>query len=104
MKKLRSKVWAFLFGKIFYICVMALLFKTKPLMIEAIQWNGKNHLEVMSFCTSCYFTTHGKVKDLFIDPLESSETVCLNDFIVKTVTGKFVVYTPDAFVATFENA
>lgn len=83
---------------------MPLLFKTKPLMIEAVQWNGKNHMEVMDFCETCYFTTHGHVKDLLIDPTESNEVVCTNDFIVKTVTGKFVVYTPEAFVATFENA
>lgn len=83
---------------------MPLLFKTKPLMIEAVQWNGKNHMEVMNFCETCYFTTHGHVKDLLIDPTESNEVVCVNDFIVKTVTGKFVVYTPEAFVATYENA
>lgn len=83
---------------------MPLLFKTKPLMIEAVQWNGKNHMEVMNFCETCYFTTHGHVKDLLIDPTESNEVVCINDFIVKTVTGKFVVYTPEAFVATYENA
>ena len=83
---------------------MAQLFKTKPLMIEAVQWNGKNHLEVMDFCETCYFTTHGHVKDLLIDPLETNEVVFINDFIVKTITGKFVVYTPEAFIATFENA
>ena len=73
-------------------------------MVEAIQWNGNNRSEVSDFCTTCYFTLHGHVKDLMIDPLESSEVVCINDFIVKTVTGKFVVYTPEAFIATFENA
>jgi hypothetical protein len=83
---------------------MPQLFKTKPLMIETVQWNGKNHMEVMEFCETCYFTTHGHVKDLLIDPTESNEVVCINDFIVKTVTGKFVVYTPEAFIATFENA
>ena len=83
---------------------MAQLFKTKPLMVEAIQWKGNNRSEVSDFCTTCYFTLHGHVKDLMIDPLESSEVVCINDFIVKTVTGKFVVYTPEAFIATFENA
>jgi len=83
---------------------MPQLFKTKPLMIETVQWNGKNHMEVIDFCETCYFTTHGHVKDLLIDPSETNEVVCLNDFIVKTVTGKFVVYTPEAFVATFENA
>lgn len=83
---------------------MAQLFKTKPLMIETVQWNGKNHMEVMDFCETCYFTTHGHVKDLLIDPTETNEVVCINDFIVKTVTGRFVVYTPEAFIATFENA
>jgi hypothetical protein len=83
---------------------MPQLFKTKPLMIETVQWNGKNHMEVMEFCETCYFTTHGHVKDLLIDPTETNEVVCINDFIVKTVTGKFVVYTPEAFIATFENA
>ena len=83
---------------------MPQLFKTKPLMIETVQWNGKNHMEVIDFCETCYFTTHGHVKDLLIDPSETNEVVCLNDFIVNTVTGKFVVYTPEAFVATFENA
>jgi hypothetical protein len=97
------KAQAFLFEKVFYICVMAQLFKTKPLMVEAIQWNGNNRSEVSDFCTTCYFTLHGHVKDLMIDPLESNEVVCINDFIVKTVTGKFVLYTPEAFIATFEN-
>lgn len=82
---------------------MPQLFKTKPLMIETVQWNGSNHMEVMDFCETCYFTTHGHVKDLLIDPTESNEVVCVNDFIVKTVTGRFVVYTPEAFIATFEN-
>ena len=82
---------------------MAQLFKTKPLMIEAVQWNGKNHLEVMDFCDTCYFTTHGHVKDLLLDPAESNEVVCLNDFIVKTITGRYMAYTPEAFIATFEN-
>ena len=82
---------------------MPQLFTTKPLMIEAVQWNGKNHLEVMDFCKTCYFTTHGHVKDLLLDPTENNEVVCLNDFIVKTVTGKYLAYTPEEFIATFEN-
>jgi hypothetical protein len=43
------------------------------------------------------------VKDLLLDPAESNEVVCLNDFIVKTVTGKYMAYTPQDFIATFEN-
>ena len=82
---------------------MPQLFKTKPLMIEAVQWNGRNHLEVMGFCETCYFTTHGHVKDLLLDPTESNAVVCLNDFIVKTVTGKYLAYTSEEFIATFEN-
>lgn len=78
-------------------------FRQKPLIIEAVQWNGSNHIEVMNFCDTCYFTLHGKVKDLFIDPSESNEVVCLNDFIVKTMTGKFKVFTLEEFIATYEN-
>jgi len=82
---------------------MAQLFKTKPLMVEVLQYTGSNRNEVLEFCSTCYFTLHGHVKDLLIDPLESDEEVCVNDFIGKTVTGRFVVYTPEAFIATFEN-
>ena len=72
-------------------------------MVEVLQYTGSNRNEVLDFCSTCYFTLHGHVKDLLIDPLESDEVVCINDFIVRTVTGRFVVYTPEAFIATFEN-
>ena len=78
-------------------------FKKKPVVIEAVQWTGSNQFEVMNFCKTCYFTSHGVVKDLYIDTLEGDMLANVNDYIIKGVAGEFYACKPEIFALTYEN-
>lgn len=82
---------------------MAQKFKKKPVVIEAVQWTGKNQFEILSFCKTCYFTSHGIVKDLYIDTLEGDMLANVDDYIIKGVAGEFYACKPDIFALTYEN-
>jgi hypothetical protein len=79
-------------------------YRKKPVVIQAVQWDGKNQFEVMNFCKSCYFTSHGVVKDLYIDTLEGDMKASVNDYIIKGVEGEFYACKPNIFELTYENA
>jgi hypothetical protein len=82
---------------------MAQKFKKRPVVIEAVRWTGENHHEVLSFCKTCYFTSHGVVKDLYIDTLEGDMLANEGDYIIKGVAGEFYSCKPDIFALTYEN-
>ena len=87
-------------------------FRKKPIVIDAVQWNGKNFDEIMNFMQ--YF--HGnkfnyenaeeqayKTKQLTIQTDEGLMTASLNDWIVKGVKGEFYPCKPDVFELTYEK-
>ncbi len=82
---------------------MAQKFKKKPVVVEAVQWTGKNQREILNFCKDCYFTSHGVVKDLYIDTLEGDMLANEGDYIIKGVAGEFYACKPDIFALTYEN-
>lgn len=77
-------------------------YKKKPVIIEAIQWNGENLSEIGEF-------TEGKVKVknhesvLIISTLEGNMYVSLNDYIIKGVNGDFYPCKPYIFAKTYEE-
>jgi hypothetical protein len=77
-------------------------YRKKPVVIEAVQWDGKNQFEIMNFCKSCYFTSYGTVKDLFIDTLEGDMQATVGDYIIKGVEGEFYPCKPKIFELTYE--
>jgi hypothetical protein len=77
-------------------------YRKKPVVVEAVQWDGKNQFEITSFCKSCYFTSYGTVKDLFIDTLEGDMKVAIGDYIIKGVEGEFYPCKPKIFKLTYE--
>ena len=82
---------------------MAQKFRKKPVVIEAVQWDGKNQFEILNFCKSCYLTSHGTVKDLYIDTLEGDTLANVGDYIIKGVAGEFYACKPEIFALTYEN-
>jgi hypothetical protein len=82
---------------------MAQKFKKKPVIIEAVQWTGDNHFEIMNFCKTCYLTSSGTVKDLYIDTLEGDMLANVGDYIIKGVAGEFYACKPEIFALTYEN-
>lgn len=76
-------------------------FRKKPVVIEAIQWTGKNWEEVEKFIS------RGQVGgwiggDLHIETLEGKMRANVGDWIIKGVKGEFYPCKPDIFEQTYE--
>ena len=90
-------------------------FRKKPLVIEAIQWNGENVEEINNF-------TNGKIKyeesiggsekgedypqkytRLIIPTLEGDHLALIGDWIIKGIKGEFYPCKKDIFEATYEQ-
>ena len=88
-------------------------FRKKPVVIEAIEWNGKNFDEVMNFMQE--FHGHKlnyenaeelayKTKELNIKTLEGVMVASCGDMIIKGIKGEFYPCKPDIFNATYDPA
>ena len=88
-------------------------FRKKPVVIEAVQWNGKNFDEVMNFMQE--FHGHKlayedaeeraiRSEQLNIPTLEGVMTASKNDWVIKGVNGEFYPCKPDIFEKTYELA
>jgi hypothetical protein len=81
-------------------------YRKKPVVIEAIQWNGSNHVEVAKFIKG------EELKDndilllpgvsMFIETLEGTLRAKVNDWIIKGIKGEFYPCKPDIFEATYD--
>ena len=76
-------------------------YRKKPVIIEAIQWNGKNLTDIDNF-------VGGRLKikgsSLVIHTLEGDMEASINDYIIKGVNGEFYPCKPDIFDKTYERA
>lgn len=86
-------------------------FRKKPVVIEAIRWDGENLDEVMVFCNgdASYELMARGASGLVIATLEDGESIArhvasVGDFIIKGVAGEFYPCKPDIFAATYEAA
>ncbi len=80
-------------------------YRKKPIVIEAMQYDGKNCVEVLKFM--------GKQNDYadltpfdipIIYTLEGELTASVGDWIIKGIKGEFYPCKPDIFEATYEPA
>jgi len=79
------------------------MFRKKPVVIEARQFDGKNGMDL---CAWIGGSEHGE--DLFGDTieivtLEGTMTASVNDWIIKGVKGEFYPCKPEIFAATYET-
>lgn len=85
-------------------------FRKKPVVIEAIQWNGDAHSTLMieqfvGQSLSLKENPNGTVADryfLMIPTLESPHEANAGDWIIKGVKGEFYPCKPDIFEATYD--
>lgn len=84
-----------------------MLFRKKPVVIEAVQWLGNNQIEIaklsngtreLEFCDD-FIEDKPEVK---INTLEGVMTANLNDYIIKGVNGELYPCKPDIFEKTYE--
>lgn len=72
-------------------------YRKKPVIIEAIQWNGKNLTEIFMGGTV-------ENKGTTLVTLEGDMEASINDYIIKGVNGEFYPCKPDIFGKTYERA
>ena len=84
---------------------------TKPVVIEAIQWNGRNLEEIKSFVDndSLDYGTYGTDAitglpqiSVCIDTLEGTMTASVDDYIIKGLNGEFYPCKPDVFERKYD--
>lgn len=77
-------------------------FKKKPITIEAIQFDGENTIEIMSFHDAGSFI-YPKDGDLTIITLEGDMTCKKGDWIIRGVHGEFYPCNDQIFRKTYDE-
>lgn len=79
-------------------------YRKKPVIIEAIQWNGINLEEIKWFMKEQFkdVSVSEISFGLQIPTLEGTMTVSLGDFIIRGVKGEYYPCKPDIFEKTYE--
>jgi hypothetical protein len=80
-------------------------YRKKPVVIQAIQWDGTPE-GVMSIKNFIDYTTTLIINSeyLTIETLEGDMKVMPNDWVIKGVNGEFYPCKPDIFEKTYEDA
>lgn len=77
-------------------------YKKKPVVIEAIQWNGSNAFEIWNDFEDIPI----RLKEegtLLISTLEGDHIASIGDYIIKGIKGEFYPCKPDIFEETYEE-
>ena len=90
-------------------------YKKKPVIIEAIQWNGQNTKQILEFMGQKVDLSNPIAQDRFYDyelslkngwkitTLEGGHIASINDFIIKGIKGEFYPCKPDIFELTYDK-
>ena len=80
-------------------------FRKKPVVIEAVQWTGDNHDDIIDLAKGCErsiaFSNDGS--SLMIATLEGNHLAGIGDWIIKGVHGELYPCKPDIFAATYDS-
>lgn len=77
-------------------------YRKKPVVVEAVRWNGNNYKEVIDFAENneIWF---GALGNIWISTLEGDMIAKKGDYIIKGVKGEFYTCKPDIFAETYEK-
>jgi hypothetical protein len=86
-------------------------FRKKPVVIEAIQWDGtyKGMVEINIYfknivtASACYHQANNTVSDWRIITLEGGHIVSKGDFVIRGIAGEYYPCKPDIFEKTYEK-
>ena len=76
-------------------------FRKKPVVVDAMQWNGANVDEILGFILA-KGSARRAGDSILIDTLECSMRADQGDWIIKDVKGEFYPCKPDIFEDTYE--
>lgn len=77
-------------------------YRKKPVVIEAIQWNGSNAFEIWNDFEDIPI----RLKEegtLLISTLEGDHIASIGDYIIKGIKGELYPCKPDIFEETYEE-
>ena len=82
-------------------------YRKKPVVIEAVQYTGKNKREVLKFAMPDLSEDALNAAEIMnlpvvIGTLEGDMTVSVGDFVICGVKGEFYPCKPDIFEATYD--
>jgi hypothetical protein len=78
-------------------------FRKKPVVIEAIRYDGRNATEIMVWAGDAQIAER-YIGGLSIWTLEGTMEADVGDWIIRGVKGEFYPCKPDVFEATYEAA
>lgn len=81
---------------------MVMKYRKKPVVIEAVQWTGKNQTEIDKFCRMKVVWSENK-KTFLVLTLEGNLLASTGDYIIKGVNGEYYPCKPDIFEKTYEK-
>lgn len=76
-------------------------FRKKPVVIEAIQFTGRNDFAILKFCPVARDPIDTR-PNLIISAKEVEMLASVGDWIIKGIKGEFYPCKPDIFAATYE--
>jgi len=83
-------------------------YRKKPVVVEAVQFTGRNHDEVRAFCPTARYpilsATGGDDPPITIPTLEGDMVAQAGDWIIRGVRGECYPCKPDIFEMTYEDA
>lgn len=79
---------------------MAARFKKKPIIIEAVRWDGSNNKEISDFCVDRFAFYEDK---LLIGTLEGVMEAGAGDWIIRGVKGELYPIKDNIFKMTYEE-
>lgn len=83
--------------------IMVKKYRKKPIVIEAVQWNGENLSECGEFLGKSPKEFHIETDEIIIHTLEGDMIASNGDYIIKGVSGEFYPCKPDIFEKTYEE-
>ena len=90
-------------------------YRKKPVVIEAIQWNGQNTKQILEFMGQKVDLSNQIAQDRFYDyelslqngweitTLEGGHIASINDFIIKGINNEFYPIKSEIFFKTYEK-
>ncbi len=77
-------------------------YRKKPIVIDAVQFNGHNDHTIKLFCPSARDPIDIK-PNMIIPTLEGDHLISVGDFVIRGIAGEFYPCKPDIFEATYEE-
>ncbi|WP_241576628.1 hypothetical protein [Rosenbergiella collisarenosi] len=77
-------------------------YRKKPVVIDAIQWTGKNLDECKLFTGDNFYGHVPDLREIIVKTSNGPYVVSANDYIIKGIQGEFYPCKPDIFAATYE--